>query len=76
MLTSERSEQTVNTKKNLALQDGERRLIPALNTVSISSDTTFGGYCPQKQVAVLRAAAGVPSFLNDVCPSARDMQPA
>jgi hypothetical protein len=73
MLTRERSEQTVNTKKNLALQDGERRLIPALSPVSISSDTTFGGYCPQKQVAVLRAAAGVPSFLNDVCLSTRAM---
>jgi hypothetical protein len=59
-------EQTINTKKNLVLQDGERQLITSMKKVSASSDKAFTSYCAQKQVAVLRALAGIPSYFNDV----------
>lgn len=61
-----RSEQTMNEIKNTLFYDGERQLLTSLPAVDIRSPTTWKGYCPQKQVAVLRAAAGVPSFLNQV----------
>ena len=60
-------EQTANEIKNTAFYDGERQFIPSLPTAVVRSlTTTWPGYCPQKQVAVIRAAAGIPSFLNQV----------
>jgi hypothetical protein len=48
--TDQRSfrEQTINVKKNIAFQSGERRFLPTMDAVSIASDTSFGGYCSQK----------------------------
>jgi hypothetical protein len=40
--------------------------VPQLAPQPVSRRATFSGYCAQKQIAVLRAAAGVPSYLNDV----------
>jgi hypothetical protein len=52
--------------KNRAFQYGERLLVPKMNPQPVRAPGTFSGYCAQKQIAVLRAAAGVPSYLNDV----------
>ncbi|KAH9829398.1 uncharacterized protein C8Q71DRAFT_863325 [Rhodofomes roseus] len=57
-------EQTTNKIKNTVFYDGERQLYTPLKMIPIQDDTVFRGYCPQKQVAVLRAAAGIPSYLN------------
>ncbi|EPS92980.1 hypothetical protein FOMPIDRAFT_1056393 [Fomitopsis schrenkii] len=57
-------EQTINEIKNTVFYDGERQLITSLPAADIRSTTTWDTYCSQKQVAVLRAAAGIPSFLN------------
>ncbi|KAH9919518.1 uncharacterized protein B0H18DRAFT_1122441 [Fomitopsis serialis] len=57
-------EQTANEIKNTAFYDGEQRLDPFLTAKNIRSQQEFADYCPQKQVAVIRAAAGIPSFLN------------
>jgi hypothetical protein len=40
--------------------------VPKLVPQPVSNPDTFKKYCAQKQIAVLRAAAGVPSYLNDV----------
>ncbi|KAJ7502451.1 hypothetical protein B0H11DRAFT_1712411, partial [Mycena galericulata] len=57
-------EQNANVIKRTALWSMESALI-GLNPSNVRGDTTFTNYCPQKQIAVLRAAAGVPSFLNE-----------
>jgi hypothetical protein len=41
-------EQTINTKKNIAFQYGERQFLPSMDDVPIASDDTFEGYCSQK----------------------------
>lgn len=56
-------EQDANVIKRIALFSMEAAL-NHLPPLSVRSDDTFRSYCPQKQIAVLRSAAGVPSFLN------------
>lgn len=60
------SEQTINEIKNTVFYDGERQLITSLPEAAVRDNKTWNGYCAQKQVAVLRAAAGIPPFLNQV----------
>jgi hypothetical protein len=59
-------EQQANVFKNYAFQSTERQLIPGSGKIPqlVDSDK-WKGMCPTKQVARLRAAAGVLSYLND-----------
>ncbi|KAH9910584.1 uncharacterized protein B0H18DRAFT_1129837 [Fomitopsis serialis] len=57
-------EQTVNKIKNSAFYDGEQQWDPFLTAENIVDHDRFLTYCPQKQVAIIRAAAGIPSYLN------------
>ncbi|EIN13861.1 hypothetical protein PUNSTDRAFT_140302 [Punctularia strigosozonata HHB-11173 SS5] len=57
-------EQQANVFKNTLLYDGERRLNNLPAQVLMDS-TEFSNYCPTKQISKLRAAAGVPSYMND-----------
>ncbi|KAI5116231.1 hypothetical protein M0805_001223 [Coniferiporia weirii] len=57
-------EANANTYKNKAMYDGERQL-NGLPPKNLASTTTFGNYCATKQISRLRAAAAVPSYMND-----------
>ncbi|KAJ7140504.1 hypothetical protein C8R43DRAFT_892711, partial [Mycena crocata] len=59
-------EQDTNVLKRVAFYSMEAALNRVTGkTVSVRSDSSFKKYCPQKQISVLRSAAGVPSFLNE-----------
>ncbi|KAJ7062137.1 hypothetical protein C8F01DRAFT_1368794 [Mycena amicta] len=57
-------EQDANVMKNTAVAFRAKALL-GLGTDPLRTNDRFTGYCPQKQIAVLRAAAGITSFLND-----------
>ncbi|KAJ7062131.1 hypothetical protein C8F01DRAFT_125106 [Mycena amicta] len=57
-------EQEANGMKNTAIAFKAKSLL-GLPTDALRTNAKFNGYCPQKQIAVLRAAAGITSFLND-----------
>ncbi|PPR04933.1 hypothetical protein CVT24_007314 [Panaeolus cyanescens] len=57
-------EQAANVIKNKALFSGEASLMNA-NPIPVRSLTSFRRYCAQKQISVMRATAGVTSFMND-----------
>uniref|UniRef100_A0A8H7Y0R9 Uncharacterized protein n=1 Tax=Psilocybe cubensis TaxID=181762 RepID=A0A8H7Y0R9_PSICU len=59
-------EQQANVFKNYAFYDTERKLVPGNgNTIRLVDPTKWASMCPTKQVARLRAAAGLPSYLNN-----------
>ncbi|KAK2461060.1 hypothetical protein APHAL10511_006907 [Amanita phalloides] len=59
-------EQQANVFKNYAFFDTERQLVPGNdNTVRLVDPDKWKNMCPTKQVARLRAAAGIPSYLNN-----------
>ena len=59
-------EQQANVFKNYAFQDTERLLVPGGgSSIQLVDPTKWSNMCPTKQVARLRAAAGVPSYLNN-----------
>ena len=57
-------EQVANIIKNKGLFAGEAALINQ-QSIPIRSPTQFAKYCATKQISVMRAAAGVTSFMND-----------
>lgn len=57
-------EQQSNTFKNTLMYDGERQL-NNLGAQVLMDSTEFSSYCAATQVAKLRAAAGVASYMND-----------
>ncbi|KAJ7062148.1 glycosyl hydrolases family 18-domain-containing protein [Mycena amicta] len=57
-------EQEANVMKNTAIAFKAKSLL-GLGTEPLRTNDKFNSYCPQKQIAVLRAAAGITSFLND-----------
>lgn len=57
-------EQVANVIKNKGLFAGEAALINA-NSIPVRSATSFPKYCATKQISIMRAAAGVTSFMND-----------
>ncbi|KAJ6538818.1 hypothetical protein DFH09DRAFT_1249584 [Mycena vulgaris] len=57
-------EQNANVIKRVAFLSMEAKL-NKVTASPVRTPATFKGYCPQKQVEVLRSAAGVPSFLNE-----------
>ena len=59
-------EQQANVFKNYAFYETERQLVPGNgNTIRLADPTKWANMCPTKQVARLRAAAGIPSYLNN-----------
>ena len=59
-------EQQANVFKNYAFYETERQLVPGGgNTIRLVDPTKWANMCPTKQVARLRAAAGLPSYLNN-----------
>ncbi|KAF8816939.1 hypothetical protein BYT27DRAFT_6953579 [Phlegmacium glaucopus] len=59
-------EQQANVFKNYAFYDTERQLVPGGGaSIQLVDETKFKNMCPTKQVARLRAAAGLPSYLNN-----------
>ncbi|KAF8963452.1 hypothetical protein BDZ97DRAFT_1904916 [Flammula alnicola] len=59
-------EQQANVFKNYAFYETERQLVPGGgNTIRLVDPTKWANMCPTKQVARLRAAAGIPSYLNN-----------
>ncbi|CAK5268570.1 unnamed protein product [Mycena citricolor] len=56
-------EQNANVMKHIAFKAKAFQFI-GKTPGSLRGTTSFKKYCPQKQIAVLRAAAGIPSFLN------------
>ena len=59
-------EQQANVFKNYAFYETERQLVPGNgNTIRLVDPVKWGNMCPTKQVARLRAAAGLPSYLNN-----------
>uniref|UniRef100_A0A8H7XM16 GH18 domain-containing protein n=1 Tax=Psilocybe cubensis TaxID=181762 RepID=A0A8H7XM16_PSICU len=58
-------EQQANVFKNYAYFATERLLVPGnRNVIQLVDDDKWDKMCPTKQVARLRAAAGLPSYLN------------
>jgi hypothetical protein len=57
-------EQVANIIKNKGLFAGQAALINQ-QSIPIRSQTQFAKYCATKQISVMRAAAGVTSFMND-----------
>ncbi|KAF7316287.1 Chitin-binding type-1 domain-containing protein [Mycena indigotica] len=57
-------EQDANVMKNTAYFSQAAALI-GKTAQPLRTNDKFTSYCPQKQIAVLRAAAGIPSFLNE-----------
>ncbi|KAJ7467040.1 hypothetical protein FB451DRAFT_1340516 [Mycena latifolia] len=57
-------EQDANVIKRTAFYSMEAALVKKQGN-PIRADGKFRSYCPQKQIAVLRSAVGVPSFLNE-----------
>jgi hypothetical protein len=82
ILIERRSEQTANAMKNVAFQSGQRGFVPSMKSVPLRTDFSDYcsqkvrpiykqrelDLCESlfQQVAILRAAAGIPSYLNDV----------
>jgi len=59
-------EQQANVFKNYAFYETERQLVPGNgNTIRLVDPTKWANMCPTKQVARLRAAAGLPSYFNN-----------
>lgn len=59
-------EQQANVFKNYAMFDTERTLVPGnANSIQLVNPTKWTNMCPTKQVARLRAAAGVASYMNN-----------
>ncbi|KAJ7807344.1 hypothetical protein B0H14DRAFT_3091266 [Mycena olivaceomarginata] len=58
-------EQDANVMKRVAFYAMERVLNQLPKAIPLRSEASFKKYCPKKQIAVLRAAAGIPSFLNE-----------
>lgn len=58
-------EQQANVFKNYAFFATERLLVPGnRNSIQLVDPVKWATMCPTKQVARLRAAAGLPSYLN------------
>ncbi|KAK6987473.1 chitin-binding type-1 domain-containing protein [Favolaschia claudopus] len=58
-------EQSANIMKRTAFFDMEHQLNQySFKASPFRSDKNFKTYCPKKQIAVMRSAAGIPSFLN------------
>jgi hypothetical protein len=57
--------QDANVMKRVAFYAMERVLNQLPKAIPLRSEASFKKYCPKKQIAVLRAAAGIPSFLNE-----------
>lgn len=59
-------EQQANVFKNYAMFDTERLLVPGnAGSIQLVDPAKWALMCPTKQVARLRAAAGVASYMND-----------
>ena len=57
-------EQVANVIKNKGLFSGEAALMNA-QSIPVRRQPQFSRYCATKQISVMRAAAGVTSFMND-----------
>ena len=57
-------EQVANVIKNKGLFAGEAALINEAS-IAVRNPGRFANYCATKQISVMRAAAGVTSFMND-----------
>ena len=59
-------EQQANVFKNYAMFETERQLVPGNDgTIRLVDPDKWKTWCPTKQIARLRAAAGVASYMND-----------
>ena len=57
-------EQVANVIKNKGLFSGEAALMNA-QSIPVRRQPQFSRYCATKQISIMRAAAGVTSFMND-----------